>query len=95
MNTFSTNQHELMQSVCMWRGTMSQTVKSSTETHGPRAPGAKLAPSTSWAEADMYSLIFMWSAFNGASERSAKQFKIYLVATRGREDILDGNVSTV
>lgn len=72
MNAFSTNQHELMQLVCMWRGTMSQTVKSSTETHGPTVPGAKLAPSTSWAETDIYSLILMWSVFNGASERAAK-----------------------
>lgn len=47
----------------MWHNTMSQTVKSSTEAHGPAVPGAKVAPSTSWAETDIYNLILMWSVF--------------------------------
>lgn len=54
-----------------------------------------MAPSTSWAEADIYNLILM--RFQGASERSAKHIlkPPNLVATHSREDILDSSVASI
>lgn len=62
ISSFTTSTTTVTQLDFMWHSTMSETVESSAETHGSTVLRAKMASSTSWAEAVIYNLIITWSS---------------------------------